>query len=501
MHQFYMPTRYVDERRMARDKSPEGSIDSNESRFERRDVLKASVASALGISLAGCTGGEGGEGSEGGESGEGGEGGDEGSSDGQTTNLRLLNIQSTENTDWYDSLVKKVEQNTNIATESQWVSPEEYPTVMRTQFSGGQAPDASITDPHYMWNMAIDGLFRDMTDSYNWEKNKDRFYQPLGYDSVTRHVPNVGNAKWGIPFGIISESIFYYNREFFDDKGLKVPTTYSEMLDLKAELPDGTSPLLFPAGERWWGTIIYMIWVEHLSGADVGTSREVFLDSVKGDRKFTDPIHVKALRWTEKMAPHKDGIIGKEGLELGRSDALQKFVKGESGSPMFYTTTSAIPALKAAEPAFEIRAANPPVLDVAEGVSSDTKQTAPAGAIGTLATTTATNKVDSVMKVAETLLDPEVNRLIVEQTGTPSPVKASNDVLREKGGLFADLVDIVETTHVYGNWWYPDEVEHELTVGIQQLLRGQSSPEDVAQKAENAMAQIRGTDSDPYKGS
>lgn len=461
-----------------RERSEESTLQcsaTNRRRFLQH--LSAGAASVGVVTLAGCL-----DGSSAGNTDGGG---------GEPAQIQMLNIQQTDTTEWFDQIATDVEEDTNYSISYEWITEEDFPTKLRTQYSGNNPPDAEIMDPHYMWSAATDGIIQSVDDKYDWEGNRDRFYQPLAYDSVTREVAGVGERKWGFPFGITSVSLFYYNQGFFENNGLDLPTTYSDLLDLKSEVPEGQAPLLFPAAERWWGTIVYMICLEQLSD---NNTKEVMLDSVRGDRKFNDDIHVQALEMTERLAPHRDAIIGQRALDLNRTQAISEFVQGRGG-PLFYTTTSALPQLLKAKPDdFQLRAMKPPYFDL-KGVPESADRSPPAGFIGTITITEGTDNVDGVMEVVNRALKPELNKNVVEATGVPSPLKASNDAVDIQ--VTTDATEMLNSAHVYGNWWYPDQVENELQVATQELLRGETTPEDAANRAEQAMADIRGTDKDP----
>jgi len=155
-----------------------------------------------------------------------------------------------------------------------------YKTKLKT-VSGADFPDVFHSWGGGWLKSFVDGGFvADITaESKAW---KDKV-NPAAFDF------NVYNGKvYGTPY-INSSTILYYNKAIFDRLGLKVPTTYSELMAVSDKLvANKIIPFAIGNKSQWPGAQYFVLLSMRMGGADI------FQRAVDKKTTFTDPVFVKA---------------------------------------------------------------------------------------------------------------------------------------------------------------------------------------------------------------
>ncbi|WP_028544105.1 extracellular solute-binding protein [Paenibacillus taiwanensis] len=139
---------------------------------------------------------------------------------------------------------------------------------------------------------------------------------------------------YGLPIGASAEGVFY-NKEYFTAKGFKVPTTWAEWEKLLADVKaDGKTPLAGASKAAW----VPLMVTNQLWSRTAGP--EFAKGFATGDAKWTDPTMVKAFakhkEWVDK-GYFKKGELGFEYAEL-----QTQFVSGEAAMMFDGTWQSSI---------------------------------------------------------------------------------------------------------------------------------------------------------------
>ncbi|OCT10727.1 ABC transporter substrate-binding protein [Paenibacillus pectinilyticus] len=127
---------------------------------------------------------------------------------------------------------------------------------------------------------------------------------------------------YGLPMAAGAEGV-YYNKAYFEAKGLKVPQTYDELITLMEKIKaDGKIPFSGASKSAWIPLMLTnQIW-SRLAGPDVTSKFST------GKAKWTDPAVTEAFR------VHKDwvnqGYFKKAQLGLEYADYNTQFINGES---------------------------------------------------------------------------------------------------------------------------------------------------------------------------
>ncbi|WP_172679208.1 ABC transporter substrate-binding protein [Paenibacillus pini] len=161
---------------------------------------------------------------------------------------------------------------------------------------------------------AKEGKLLDLTPILDELGIKDKFssLEPFTYEGKI----------YGLPIGGSGEG-FFYNKEYFEKKGLKVPTTMAELDQILATIKsDGKVPMAGASKAGWVPLMLAnQLWSRY-AGSDV-TSK-----FVKGEAKWSDPAVVKGFakykEWVDK------GYFKKGELGFEYAEYTTQFTSGEA---------------------------------------------------------------------------------------------------------------------------------------------------------------------------
>ncbi len=156
---------------------------------------------------------------------------------------------------------------TGIVVKYELTAEENYFDKITTQLSGGTGvPDVLMTGAYQMWDYAsakrlepLDGLLSDPSATnpdYNVRDIFEGVFNAGRWNLKPGSPPGSGNL-WCLPLGFELYCLAY-NKKYFDEKGLKVPTTLDELTKLAAKLKDWNGPGSYGVavrGTRNWATI------------------------------------------------------------------------------------------------------------------------------------------------------------------------------------------------------------------------------------------------------
>ncbi|GAA4906124.1 extracellular solute-binding protein [Tessaracoccus lubricantis] len=172
----------------------------------------------------------------------------------------------------------------------EWFANDAYKEKIRTAVGSGNAPTlifswAGGTLADYVNN----GSVADITDSV----------APL----MDRLIPSVAangqidGKTYAVPNNQVQPVILYYNKEVFQQAGVELPTTYTELLDAVAKLKDaGVIPISL-AGSSVWPELMYIQYLTDRIGGP-----EVFQAILDGEADaWSDPAITEALTKIQEL--------------------------------------------------------------------------------------------------------------------------------------------------------------------------------------------------------
>ena len=169
-----------------------------------------------------------------------------------------------------DAIIQRIPQFkelTGIDVKYELTPEENYFDKLTTQLSAGTGvPDVFMTGVYQMWDYAsakrieaLDDYLGDASATapdYNAKDIRESVFNAGKWDLKPGSPPGSGSL-WCVPLGFELYCLAY-NKKYFDEKGLKVPTTLDELSELAKKLKDWNGPGSYGVavrGTRNWATI------------------------------------------------------------------------------------------------------------------------------------------------------------------------------------------------------------------------------------------------------
>jgi raffinose/stachyose/melibiose transport system substrate-binding protein len=206
-------------------------------------------------------------------------------------------------------------QHPNITIQFDPTNPPDYNAVLRTQLSGGTAPDLfylrSFATSRQLYN---EGFLEPLDDLPGLNENfSEAAISPWATDD---------GLPYGVPFIAVSHGV-YYNQDIFDELNLQIPTNWDELLSTAQAIQDaGYIPFANASGDEWTiAEIVFMNLAPNFIGG-----REGRLAYLAGERCFNDENAVAAFQAVQDLAPFLPP--GQQALTY--YDSQQLFLMGEA---------------------------------------------------------------------------------------------------------------------------------------------------------------------------
>ncbi len=267
-----------------------------------RKLAAASLAACMSVTLlAGCSN----------------SGGDDTQKDGNdSSGAKEITLMASQNwiKDVDNELFDKFEEETGIEVQVSLTPDNEYATLLGTTLSGGSdAVDMFMYEAGT--KMISDGIPEvavDLSDE-PWVDNLEQW----AIDANTADGSLVGFSTWGVDYeGIL------YNKTYFEENNLEVPTTWDGFLALCDQIKGlGITPLYEPINGTWH-TQSWLYGMGPSMKAEMPGFAEYLNESA--DNKFAD------------ISCFKDGITQLQGLLSAQDGGTPKYYTNDGQAEDFY---------------------------------------------------------------------------------------------------------------------------------------------------------------------
>jgi len=213
--------------------------------------------------------------------------------------------------DIYGAAIKRFEEkNPNVKVNVVQVPNDDYKQRVIIAMSGGEAPDVFAS-----WG---GGWLEEFVKS---DKVMDLTEQDIEFDKFIEVALN--NSKfddkiYGLPLGI-SLYTFFYNKEIFEQNGLEVPKTYSELLShIEVLKKKDIYPLALANQPKWPGAFYLMYLADRIGG------EEVFQNAHRRTGGgFDDEVYVEAGKYIQELVELDAFNPGFNGIPYDSGQARQ----------------------------------------------------------------------------------------------------------------------------------------------------------------------------------
>jgi len=416
------------------------------------------TAAALLLGLSGCTGGAPSSSSPASEG-----GGDDGA-------IRYL-IEQPEDPATLKLLKTHLgdfeKQNPGTKVTLEAMPSENMRTVLQTQLRSGEGPDVFSwgSGPGYAGALAKAGLLYDLTSAY--ETNK----WPV-YDFAKERVTFDGKIV-GVP-GEMETIGLFYNKDMFAAAGVAEPKNLAELEAAAGKFKDQKKiPIAVNDKEGWQGGHLLSMALSSRVGSK---GMDALLT---GKTPWTSPDVVASLQ------------LWKDWNDKGYLTPSPTSVTNDAAAALFYSGKAAVlPTGSWAIDSIEKNA------KFGVGYIPFPAEDNPGVFVGGLGSgpfiSASSKKIDTALKFVDFLASPEHGRWTVENLGTIPPYPVDTKGLKTSPLLTQVLSDTAKFSSGGGDLGYnidvlsTDVFNQAMTNGLQAVLTGQKSPQQVAESLEKA---------------
>lgn len=367
--------------------------------------------------------------------------------------------------------------NPNVELDAQAIPVDGYRQRLSTVAAGNEMPDLFFVYAGSHSQEFFDaGLLQPITplaEEYpDWKAN----FMDGAFDRFEFEEGEIFSA----PIGLSATSFLYYNKDLFDQHGVKVPATWAELMAaIKTFNDNGITPIALGNKAPWvaQSTILGSL-------ADRVTGTDWFLKAVKGEASFTDQVFIDALGKFKELVDNKAFQEGANSID--NTQAEQYFIQGNAAmmiSGAWTLTNLAASATEAQMAPIEVTTM--PAIEGGAGAAG----TISGGAGGGFALSSNTEGAvkEAALDLIYAISGPEGQKAIAESN---SMVMYKMDLENAKvSPLYLKAFNVAKEagiTPVY-DAYLSAEAGEAINNGLQEIMMG-GKLEDVAQKLQDAQA-------------
>ena len=198
----------------------------------------------------------------------------------------------------------------------------DYFPQLSTALASGELPEIIMGNPGLYPDVVNEGFAMDLTDN--------AVIKGLNLPKGDLGDVSAAGVIYGFPIDFKTWGVFY-NVKVFDDLGLEIPKTQSELMEVCAKLEEaGIDPWIHSFADGVFGDIEMRntVWTRALAAGDT----DLFEKLMSGEGKLADyPYFLEGLQvWQQRMQWHRP-----DALANNQNKSLELFVAGEGA--MLYT--------------------------------------------------------------------------------------------------------------------------------------------------------------------
>ncbi|ALX65757.1 ABC transporter substrate-binding protein [Microbacterium sp. XT11] len=367
----------------------------------------------------------------------------------------------------YEGVIEAFEDaHPDITINAEFVNTNDYDNVLKTRLSGGAGPDVYGFDPKNLTDFVRDGFAADLSEMPFLAELDDAAAQEA-------HRGGDGSTAYYVPISQSGNGIIY-NRELFAQAGIdEVPNTYAEFLSVCERLKAaGTTPLAMSAQDSWWPQFIaYYAMAQHVFPTDP----DIVEDLLAGETTFAEtPGYAEALQVVEDLVP----FYMPDPLGTNQSSAKTAFLTGKAA---MFPATWVLSEARGAD--IDAGYMNFPTVD--EAVPDMWGSYLVAWGINP-----GNDKVEAAESFIEFFFQDDVYAEFLDGVKA-FPTKSGIDVA-EADPLYPDMQAAWE-----GKTFRPvvlpadPQLQESLLVGMQNLIAGRESVDDVIARMDEALVAVR----------
>lgn len=205
--------------------------------------------------------------------------------------------------------------NPNIKVEYNYTENEAYKTKLQVAMLGGAGPDI-----FFNWGGETQAIYSREGLLYDLTKAVGNDYWGLSKGLFSNHTLN--GKIYGIPFFPTVNTV-WYNKKIFAKYGITPPKTWSELLTVCEKLKkEGVTPFSVGGKDSWTILHAFMYMADRTAGA------KLYQDAKAGKARFDDPAFVKSFGMLDTLV--KKGYFPPDALNLSWGDSIQLMMQDKA---------------------------------------------------------------------------------------------------------------------------------------------------------------------------
>lgn len=360
----------------------------------------------------------------------------------------------------FEKVAKNFEKETGIKVDIEVTPYASYFTSLETAGQGGNLPDVfTINAPNFV-KFAEGGL---LADQSSYDYNLDEFVTPVA------DIYNYEDVQYALPRDYDGIGL-WYNTEIFNELGLKVPTTWDEVMTvsetIKTKKPDVT-PIVIPTADSqsgYWNVVIQ-------SGGKILNE-----DGTSG---WNNPETVEAMKWYQSLNTkgYQPDPVKTDGLNL--IDMV-----GNGDVAMTYSGTWAVAQVRELSTKDKFDVAPLPL-------GPDNKTTAILHGVGTAVSADSDN-AEAAQKFVEYLATDEANQIIADEAGVLPAKIGFETTLYEANPNLKGLEATIASSQDGVAYFKTDVTgwDSEEKAIVDKMLSGDLTPEEACKQLEEAANKV-----------
>lgn len=378
--------------------------------------------------------------------------------------------------DAFLELAKKYEAQTGVKVKFDLYAPSEsYSQKIKASAQTNTLPDVFgvLGESHDLASFIKSGFVADLSDSLG----KDGVWRDRLFDKALEvnqfkagNTFGVTPGIYGIPLDMMTIQ-FVYNKDLFVKAGLdpeQPPKTWHEFMSAAHALQEaGIPPLVGGFGEIWMLDALSSNWAMNIMG------EEKFFDTYRGKVKYTDPDWVQVLSLFKEMTD--EGVLVPGAVTMVNKTAEQTFANGRAA--MAYNGSWCVNVYKGMNPDLKYGAFLPPQVSASRSIKIW------GGAGSSFMVNDRSPRKQLAIDFLKWLAQADQQTYLSNATNN---LPANRESLKDLSPILAQFADDIDnTTHPNV---YPVHEDHRVleawSKGIQSILIGEKTPEQVAQEVQ-----------------
>ncbi len=375
-----------------------------------------------------------------------------------------------------DAAAVEFTKTSDIPVETIHLQNDPYKTKLKVVMGAGNPPDIFQSWGGGPLKEYIDGGMVEPVPQDVLDAVKDKFI-PASFDPVT-----FDGEVYGIPSAGLTGVYFWYRKDAFEENGITVPATWSELLHVcETFKANGIIPFALANKNKWTGSFYYMYLADRLGG------KELFQNALyrKNDVTFEDPAYIKAGEMIQELVKKGYFPEGVNGLDEDLSQASALLYTKKAG--MYLMGTWFLSSAMKNYPDMMDQLDFFPFPAVEDGKGDPSNLIGSPGQDYTCVTTTSEH-IDTAFEFIKTQVMNDTWIQAMADNGLVPPVKGASDIVTDPMlKKIAASFEAAGGVQVYYDQFMPPAMGEVHKNTTQALFGLEMSPEEVANAHEKAI--------------